>query len=137
MNEVNITIGDDGKTVAVHSTSIEALCAGKARSIHALADVLTAVDGLKYLASCSAQSQGEVFSLLRSLTHEQVALTAALEAHSNPAARDEAFRRAFRTGYSAGLQRTSSARGEVDINEATIRTSDGHAAGIPSSPTEH
>ncbi|WP_277189103.1 hypothetical protein [Caballeronia sp. BR00000012568055] len=122
MNELKITIGDDGQTVTVHSASIETLCAGKARSIHALADVLTAADGLKYLASCSAQSQGEVFRLLRSLTQEQMALTAALEANANPAARDESFRRAFRTGYSAGLQRTSSTRGEIDMNEAAIRT---------------
>jgi hypothetical protein len=122
MKEVKITIGDDGKTVTVHSTSIETRCADNARSIHALTDVFTAADGLKHLANCSAASQEEVFRLLRSLTQEQMALTAALEAGVDPNAREEAFRRAFRSGYSAGLQRTSSARGEIDMKEAVIRT---------------
>jgi flagellar biosynthesis/type III secretory pathway protein FliH len=114
MNEMKIAIGDGGQTVVVHSTPIETRCADNARSIHALTDLLTAPENLARLAN-SAPSQQEIFRLLRTLTQEQQALTAALQQQADPNEREEAFRRAFRSGYSAGLQRTSSANEEIDM----------------------
>jgi glycerophosphoryl diester phosphodiesterase len=137
MKEVKITITDDGQTVIAHSTSIETRCADNARSLHALAEVLTGAGGLQHLASCSEASQAEVFKLLRTLAQEQLALTAALETNAHPTAREDAFRRAFRTGYSAGLQRTSSSRGEIHMKEAVVRTADGRSAAFRPNTTEH
>ncbi|KND61862.1 hypothetical protein BVER_05920c [Candidatus Burkholderia verschuerenii] len=125
MSDMKITIGADGQTVVSRDVAIEKQCADLARSIRALTEVLTLPGGLQHLSNCPESSQADVFTLLRALTHEQAALTQAMEQHASPSEREDAFRRAFRSGYSAGLQRTSSVRGEVDINEPVIRTSAG------------
>jgi hypothetical protein len=130
MDEVKVMIGDAGQAIVTHPMSIEARCAELARSIKALTDVLTANGALRHLATCPEASQQEVFALLRALTREQAALTAALQRSASSGGREEAFRRAFRTGYSAGLQRTSNANGEFDVNDTTIRTSAGVTGGF-------
>ncbi len=117
MDEVKVTVDNDGHPVIGHSESIEQRCNHIAQAIAALADSVAAAD---------SSTQRSLMVLLRTLTHEQLALTAALGDHAGEFSSDEAnrrtYRRAFRKGYSAGLQRTLPAR-QTETVERPIKSS--------------
>lgn len=114
MSEVKITIDRDGRPVITHAVSIEKRSTDVARAVAALSDVLVGGAGL---------AQPALPGLLRTLTHEQVALTLALADHAREVSTEEAYRRtyrrAFRKGFSAALQRTLPAR-PVDRNDSAL-----------------
>jgi len=114
MSEVKITINRDGHPVITHAVSIEKRSTDVARAVAALSDVLVGGAGL---------AQPALPGLLRTLTHEQVALTLALADHAREVSTEEAYRRtyrrAFRKGFSAALQRTLPAR-PVDRNDSAL-----------------
>ena len=117
MSEVKITINRDGHPVITHAVSIEKRSTDVARAVAALSDVLVGAEGLAQPALPGLPG------LLRTLTHEQVALTLALADHAREVSTEEAYRRtyrrAFRKGFSAALQRTLPAR-PVDRNDSAL-----------------
>jgi hypothetical protein len=138
MNQLDISKGEAGETIVTHAEPIEQRSAQLARSIQALTDLLTLPGGLAHLANCPQDSQAEVFALLRALTREQSALAAEIERKASFDEREEGVRRAFQTGYNAGLQHTSSVRGEILMNEAVIHPPAGYQHGARTeSTTEH
>ncbi|WP_244817850.1 hypothetical protein [Caballeronia sp. Lep1P3] len=115
MDEVKITINGEGHPVIAHPVPVEKRSADVAGAIAALSDVLAT-------ATADGIDQAQCLALLRSLAHEQLALTHALSECAGEWSTDEAYRRtyrrAFRKGFCAGLQRTLPAR-PVDINAAS------------------
>jgi hypothetical protein len=114
MSEVKITINGDGHPVITHAVSIEKRSTDVARAVAGLSDMLVGAAGL---------AQPALPGLLRTLTHEQFALTLALADHAREVSTEEAnrrtYRRAFRKGFSAALQRTLPAR-PVDRNDSAL-----------------
>lgn len=116
MDQVKITINPEGHPVIAHPVAIEKRSNDVARAVAALSDVLASGDG-------AGIGQPVLIDLLRTLAHEQRALTEALSDHTGEVSTEEAYRRtyrrAFRKGFSAGLQRTLPAR-PVDRNDSAL-----------------
>ncbi|WP_236572370.1 hypothetical protein [Burkholderia sp. 8Y] len=121
MDEVKITINQDGHPVIAHPIAIEKRSTDVARALAAVADVLASAKG----ADGAGVGQPVLIDLLRTLAHEQRALTEALCDYTGEVSAEEAYRRtyrrAFRKGFSAGLQRTLPAR-PVDRNDSALVT---------------
>ncbi|MDR5856315.1 hypothetical protein P9239_21795 [Caballeronia sp. LZ062] len=118
MSEAKITINPDGHPVVEHAVTIEKRSTDVARAVAALSDVLASGDG-------AGVGQPVLIELLRTLAHEQLALTEALSDYTGEVSLEEAYRRtyrrAFRKGFTAGLQRTLPAR-PVDRHDSALAT---------------